>query len=181
MLAVSWYGCRLLMGAVSIVCYLLRRSRHTPAPAGGGGQGGRGRTDNRPKAAQGEGAAKAGAGGARPGGRRRGPPDRAAPERSHPAPQGRDRAAQAAPPEPNKTEVLLGSSGGCRRRTLAAVRSAPNSRKKFRKTGDGVRQHGGVLRHPPIGALCFVLASHVTAVTCDQFYVDFVCLAWYYL
>lgn len=40
---------------------------------------------------------------------------------------------------------------------------------------------GGYYDTPPIGALCFVLASHVTAVTCDQFYVDFVCLAWYYL
>lgn len=57
-------------------------------------------------------------------------------------------------PAHNKTCVLVGSFGGCRRRTLAAERSAPNPTKKFRKTGAGGVSLGGVLRHPPKGETC---------------------------
>jgi len=88
------------------------------------------------------------------------------PERRKPDPQGRARAAQAAPPEPNKKSsfvgpgraertdptkliFLLGSLGGCRRRTLAAERSAPISRKSSGKRVFGVRRMGGYYDTPP--------------------------------
>lgn len=145
---------------------------HPPPPQGEGGRGEGGAPTTAPKRPKGkgrrrpgrEGPAPADAGAARPTGPRRSeatPPRRAATGRRKPHRPNQTKQPvlfgwRREPPTVNKTSVLLGSSDGCRRRTLAAVRSAPNSRKKFRKTGEGVRQHGGVLRHPPMGALCFV-------------------------
>ena len=137
------------LGALITVCFTNSGEAATPpAPAGGGGWGEGGAPTIAHKRPKGEGAPQGGAGRGRAAERGRAAHDSGPPERRKPDPQGR---ADTGHPEPNKTWFLLGSSGGCRRRTLAAERFAPNSRKKFRKTGEGVRQHGGVLRHPPMG------------------------------
>lgn len=189
---------------LSIVLYLLRRSRHLPRPRRGRGPGGGGtprrqahEPDTAAKRPKGkgrrrpgrEGPAPADAGAARPTGPRRSeatPPRRAAPGRRKPHRPNQTKQPvlfgwRRQPPTVNKTSVLLGSSGGCRRRTLAAVRSAPNSRKKFRKTGEGVRQHGGVLRPPPMGDVRRETVASGASVYFNQVCVDFVCWMWYSL
>lgn len=144
-----------------------RRSRQPPPPPQGEGVGGRGRTDYRPQAAQGGGrGAGRGRGGAAPG--ERGPPphDRRRPERSKPEPQGRaEPGRRPGPPELNKTRSFVVtpvgvanptklvfcscSSVGCRRRTLAAERSAPTSRKSSEKRVMGASAMGGYYDTPP--------------------------------
>lgn len=169
----AWVGCCVSHGMVldpdgwsSSPCFPdQRRSRQPPRPRRGRGSGGGGRTDHRPQAAQGGGAAKAGAGRGRPGERRSGPPDRAAPERSPPDPQGR--AGQRTPnPTKRLSFVRLAgdrapgqlltklafcwcSSGRSRRRTLAAERSAPTSRKSSEKRVRGASAMGGYYDTPP--------------------------------
>ena len=122
-------------GAHHRLLYQQRRSRHTPRPRRGRGAGGEGGAPTiahkRPK---GEGAPQGGAGRGRAGERGQPPHDRRRAERRKPDPQGR---ADWRTPNPTKTPVLfgsggrnartinktlflLGSSGGCRRRTLAA-------------------------------------------------------------
>lgn len=115
MLAVSWYGCRLLMGAVCIVCYLLRRSRHTPRPRRGRGAGGEGAHRQPPPSGP------RGRGGEGRGGR--GPPRRT---QARPARQGR---AGAKPPRP------AGPRQGGASRT---ARTKQNS--QFCSVGGGSRQ-----------------------------------------
>lgn len=140
---------------------------HPPPPQGEGGRGGGGAPTTAPKRPKGkgrrrpgrEGPAPADAGAARPTGPRRSeatPPRRAATGRRKPHRPNQTKQPvlfgwRREPPTVNKTCVLLGSSGGCRRRTLAADRYFPTPEKKFRETGFVGCRLGGVLRHPPKG------------------------------
>lgn len=160
--------------------------------------------DTAPKRPKGEGAPEGG-GGAGPPTPNEGRGRTTAPGPSAGSPTRRAASTGRKPDHPNQTKSLVlfkprpsGRGGFRRRRTkqntdFVCVRPPPPRRTSARRASDRFRskkfrkrevvgwKNGGVLRHPPIGALCFVRSSHVTAVTCDQICVDFVCLAWYYL
>lgn len=194
MLAVSWFRCQSRGRGQSSGFILQRRSRPHPRPRRGRGPGGGGRRQPHASGPKGRASRRAARGGAAP-------PNEGGPRTTAARPSEGSPTRRAAPVGATRTQqnnpVLL-SEGGRNARTQqnlcfgGFVRQLPppnfgggplpsNSREKFWKTGFRGFRHGGVLRHPPIGALCFVRWSHVSAVTCDQVCVDFVCFVWYYL
>lgn len=144
-------------GAVIIVLYPpAAKPPHPTPPQGEGGRGEGGAPTTAPKRPKGEGAPQGGAGRGRAAERGRAAHDSGPPERRKPDPQGRaDRRTPNQTKTPvlfssggrnartiNKTLFLLGSSGGCRRRTLAAEH-------RGRLRGAVGRKKGGYYDTPP--------------------------------